>query len=265
MHPVLFELGSFTVYSYGFMIALGIVAGMAYLLVEGKKEAGLTLDQGNALFLLIFLAAVAGGKLFLFLEDPVRYAADPATLLTGRGFVFYGSFLLAIPVMWWFFRKHKLPPFRMLDVMAVTTCLVHLFGRLGCFLAGCCYGRPTDTAWGIAFTDPACHADPLNTPLHPTQLMESAYIFLVMLLLLVMKRKRRFYGQLFLMYLMLYAVGRFVLEYFRGDIGRGFVVEDYVSHSQFIAFCVLLIVAIVYARMVKKAPQPGKLSAGRSL
>lgn len=249
MHPILFEAGSFTVYSYGFMIALGIVAGMGYLIIEGKKEAGLTFDQANALFLFIFLAAVVGGKLFLFLEDPPGYVQDPVRLLTGRGFVFYGSFLLAVPTMLWFFRKHKLPGYRMLDVMAITTCFVHLFGRAGCFLAGCCYGKPTDSVLGVTFTDPACYAEPLSTPLYPTQLLEAGYIFLVMLLLFYRKNKRRFYGQLFLSYLMLYAAGRFILEFFRGDIGRGYVIENYISHSQFIALCVLAVTIFVYIRM----------------
>jgi phosphatidylglycerol:prolipoprotein diacylglycerol transferase len=231
------------------MIALGIVAGMGYLIIEGKKEAGLTFDQANALFLFIFFAAVVGGKLFLFLEDPPGYIQDPARLLTGRGFVFYGSFLLAIPTMWWFFRKHKLPGYRMLDVMAITACFVHLFGRIGCFLAGCCYGKPTDSVLGVTFTDPACYAEPLNTPLYPTQLLEAGYIFLVMLLLFYRKNKRRFYGQLFLSYLMLYAAGRFILEFFRGDIGRGYVIKNYISHSQFIALCVLAVIIFVYVRM----------------
>ena len=100
MYPVLFEVGSVTVYSYGFMIALGIVAGMSYLIIEGKKEVGLTFDQANKLFLYIFFAAVIGGKLFLFLEDPRAYVDNPQRLFIGRGFVFYGSFLLAIPTMW---------------------------------------------------------------------------------------------------------------------------------------------------------------------
>jgi phosphatidylglycerol---prolipoprotein diacylglyceryl transferase len=251
MYPILFEVGSVTVYSYGFMIALGIIAGMLYLFVAGKKEAGLTFDQGNTLFLLIFLAAIVGGKLFLFLEDPNAYIQNPKRLFTGRGFVFYGSFLLAVPTMWWYFKSQKLHPYKMLDVMAITTCLVHMFGRLGCFFAGCCYGKPTDTAWGVIFTDPVCYAEPLNTPLYPTQLFESVYIFLVMLLLFALKKKRRFYGQLFLSYLMLYAVGRFALEFFRGDLARGFVVKGYISHSQFIALCVLGVVVFVYFRWSK--------------
>lgn len=253
MHPVLFETGSVTVYSYGFMIAVGIVAGMAYLISEGNKDAGLTFDQANMLFLSIFLAAVIGGKLFLFFEDPSRYVEDPKSLFTGRGFVFYGSFLLAIPTMWLFFVKHKLHVHKMLDVMAVTTCLVHMFGRLGCFLAGCCYGMPTDSWLAVVYTDVRCYAEPLNTPLFPTQLMEAFFILLVMILLLLMRKRRKFYGQLFLTYLILYAMGRFMLEFFRGDAERGFVIQNYVSHSQLIALCLAIIVIVVFLRWSNRA------------
>ncbi len=242
-----------TLYSYGFMIAIGIVAGMGYLVVVGKREVGLTFDQANTLFLLIFLAAVVGGKLFLFFEDPVRFWHAPMELLRGHGFVFYGSFLLAIPAMWWFFETRKLPLYRMLDIMAITTCLVHIFGRLGCFLAGCCYGKPTAAGLSVTFTDPASYAKPLNSPLYPTQLMEASYIFLVMLMLLALKKRRRFYGQTFLSYLMLYAIGRFAIEFFRGDSSRGFIMEGYLSHSQFIALCVFVVVVFVYVAWSRRA------------
>ena len=253
MHPVMFEAGSLTLYSYGFMIALGIAAGMTYLIREGRKEAGLTFDRANTLFLWIFFAAVIGGKLFLFLEDPSAYIARPGQLLTGRGFVFYGSFLLALPAMWFFFKIYKLPSYRMLDIMAITTCMVHMFGRLGCFLAGCCYGRPTDSTLAVVFTHPESHAAPLNTPLFPTQLMEAALVFVIMIILFCVKGRRRFYGQLFLVYLILYASGRFVLEFFRGDTARGFIFGDHLSHSQFIALCLLIAVAGVYFRWSKGA------------
>ncbi len=252
MYPILFEAGSVTIYSYGFMIALGIVAGMGYLIRTGKREVQLGFDQANSLFLFVFLAALAGGKLFLFFEDPSRYLAEPQQLLSGHGFVFYGSFLLAVPAMWWFFRKHSLPSYQMLDIMAVTTCLVHMFGRTGCFLAGCCYGKPTGSVLGVTFTDPSSYAEPLNTPLYPTQLMEGFYIALVMAILLMIKSRQRFSGQLFLTYLMLYAVGRFILEYFRGDAGRGFIVEGYLSNSQFIALCVFVVVAFVYSVRLRR-------------
>ena len=251
MHPILFEIGGITVYSYGFMIAIGAVAGVAYMAIQGKKEVGLTFDQANTLFLFIFLAAFIGGKVFLLFEEPSVYADQPKKLLTGRGFVFYGSFLFAVPTMIWFFRKHKLHPQKMLDIMAITTCLVHMFGRIGCYLAGCCYGKPTDSFFGVVFDDPLCMADPKGIPLHPTQLYEASFILLLMIGLFILRDRRRFYGQLFLTYLLCYAFGRFVLEYFRGDTRRGFIIEDILSHSQFIALLIFAVVAWVYFRWAK--------------
>lgn len=253
MHPVLFEIGGITVYSYGFMIALGVIGAVAYLAIQGKKDVGLTFDQANTLFILIFAAAFIGGKVFLLFEDPSRYLSSPAKLLTGRGFVFYGSFLFAVPTMLWFFRKHKLNSYKMLDVMAIVTCIVHMFGRIGCFLAGCCYGKPTDGWFSVTYTDEVCQAEPLNTPLFPTQITEAGFIFLVMIVLLVIKsRFQKFYGQLFLLYLILYAIGRSILEIFRGDVARGFIIDGILSHSQFIALLIVLVTAYVYVRWSKK-------------
>jgi phosphatidylglycerol---prolipoprotein diacylglyceryl transferase len=252
MHPVLFEFGGITVYAYGLCIAIGAIFGIAYMALYGKREVGLTFDQANNLFLLIFLAAIIGGKVFLFFEAPADYIDHPSKLLSGRGFVFYGSFLFAVPTMLWFFKKHKINPYKMLDVMAVTTCLVHAFGRLGCFMAGCCYGKPTDSVFGTVFTDPACYAKPKGVPLHPTQLYEALFIFLVMAFLLVLRSKRKFYGQLFLTYLICYGVGRFVLEFFRGDAGRGYLIQDVVTHSQAIAIVIVAVSAVAYIRWMKR-------------
>jgi phosphatidylglycerol:prolipoprotein diacylglycerol transferase len=249
MHPVLFEIEGVRVYSYGFMIALGILFAIAYLVFQGKKDVGLTFDQGNHLFLYIFLAAFVGGKLFLLFENPSYYFENPSRLLKGSGFVFYGSFLIAVPTMLWYFKKEKLPIYKMLDVMAVVTCIVHMFGRVGCFMAGCCYGLPTTSSFGVTYTNPICQAEPLHTPLVPTQLMEAGYIFLVMIVLLFVKMYyQKFYGQLFLLYLALYAIGRSILEIYRGDGERGFIIKDFLSHSQLIALFILIGVVILYSR-----------------
>jgi phosphatidylglycerol:prolipoprotein diacylglycerol transferase len=253
MHPILFHIGSFTVYSYGLMIALGIVAGVAYLVIQGKREVDLTFDQANALFLYIFLAALIGGKVFLFLEEPRVYFAHVERLLKGAGFVFYGSFLFSVPTMLWFFKRNKLDTFKMLDIMAITTCLVHMFGRIGCFMAGCCYGNPTTSVFGVSFTDPACYADPKGVPLHPTQLYEASYIFMVMIFLFYMRSRRKFYGQLFLLYLLLYGAGRIAIEIFRGDQTRGYVF-NVISHSQFIAMMIMMLVLLIYWRWSKQHP-----------
>ncbi len=253
MYPVLFEVGTITIYSYGFMIALGVIVAMSYMVIQGKKDIGLTFDQANSLFLFIFIAAFIGGKIFLLFENPSYYFDNPLRLLKGSGFVFYGSFLFAVPTMLWYFRKEELHVYKMLDVMAVVTCLVHMFGRVGCFLAGCCYGKPTDGSFAVTFTDPSCQAEPLNTPLYPTQLMEAGYILIVMIVLLNIKKSyQKFYGQLFLLYLLLYAAGRSVLEIYRGDVARGFIIKDYVSNSQFIALLIIIGVLVLYSRWAKK-------------
>ena len=141
----------------------------------------------------------------------------------------------------------------MLDVMAAVTCIVHGFGRIGCFMAGCCYGVPTKGLLGVIFTNPICQAEPLNTPLHPTQLYEAGFIFLILILLLSFKSRKQFDGQLFLIYLVAYATGRGILELFRGDLERGFVVNGILSNSQFISLIVISIALYFYVKLKRNA------------
>lgn len=253
MHPILFNAGSFTIYTYGFCIAVGALLGFGYMFWQGKKQFGLTFDQSNNLFIMLVVGGVVGGKLFLIFEEPSLYLTNPKKLLSGSGFVFYGSLLLAIPIMLWYFRKIKIPVLGMLDVMAVVTCIVHGCGRIGCFMAGCCYGKPTDSFFGVTFTNPVCQAEPLNTALHPTQLYEAVLIFSLMTGLIILKSKKKFDGQIFLIYLITYAFGRGVLELFRGDIQRGFIVENVLSNSQFISLIVISVAIFFYIRLKRKS------------
>ncbi len=248
MHPVLFDFGSFTIYTYGACIAVGAVLGFTYMTWQGKKRYGFTFDQANTLFILLVTASVVGGKFFLIFENPGLYLKQPGKLVSGSGFVFYGSLLFAIPTMLWFFRKHGLPWRGMLDVMAVVTCIVHVCGRIGCFMAGCCYGKPTAHAFGVVFTDAACQARPLNEALHPTQLYEAGLIVGILIFLWVWRGRRSFDGQLFVIYLLCYAAGRGVLEVFRGDVQRGFVIRDILSNSQLISLAVMVMALFAYAK-----------------
>src|SRR5688572_25318326 len=131
MHPVLFEVGSYTIYTYGFLIAVGAVSGFTYMARQSKREFGMSFDQSNTLFILLLVAGIVGGKLFMIFEDPGLYLSKPSRLFSGSGFVFYGSLLFCIPTMIWYFRKNKIPALAMLDVMAIVTCIVHGFGRVG--------------------------------------------------------------------------------------------------------------------------------------
>ncbi|MBS1486798.1 MAG: prolipoprotein diacylglyceryl transferase [Bacteroidetes bacterium] len=256
MHPVLFKIGSLTIYTYGFFIALGAVLGGLFLWRQGKKQYRLTFDQANSLFLLLIIGGVVGGKVFLIFESPRYYFSHPAELFSQNGFVFYGSLLTDIPLMLWFFRKNKLPILGMLDIMAAVTCIVHGLGRIGCFNAGCCYGKPTTSWAGVIFTDTVCQAQPLNTPLHPTQLYEAILIFSILLIVLFIHRNKTFNGQAFLSYLILYAAGRAVIEQFRGDTQRGFVIENVLSISQFISILLIGIAIFFYVKLKRSATFP---------
>lgn len=248
MHPILFETESFTIYTYGFLIAVGCVAAFSYMWRTSK----MSFDQANTLFILLIVAGIVGGKFFLIFEDPIGYLKDPARLVSTSGFVFYGSLLFCIPTMLWFFRRNNLPVLPMLDIMAIVTCIVHGFGRLGCFMAGCCYGLPTDGVLSVVFTDPVCQAKPLGTPLHPTQLYEATFIFALMASLLWLKKRKTFDGQVFLVYLVGYAIGRSIIEIFRGDIERGFIIKDVLSNSQLISLLLAAVAMYFYVKLKRK-------------
>lgn len=259
MHPVFFSFPlpqflygffseSFTVFSYGFFIAVGAVLGVAYTTMQGKKHFGLKFDDINTLFILLIIAAFFRGKFFLIFENPSYYLSNPAAFISGTGFVFYGSLLFCIPVMLIYFKQKKLPVLHMLDIMAITTCIVHFFGRLGCFMAGCCYGIHWQGPLAVVFTDPLCMA-PLNEPLHPTQLYSAAMIGIILIILLIRKQKKKFHGQIFLIYLMSYPIGRSMIEMLRGDTSRGYVFQDLISNAQFISLIVFFVALYFYRKL----------------
>lgn len=253
MYPELFTIGSNTIYSYGVLIAIGAAIGYFYTSSRAKKELGIPTDKIQTLAILIILAAFIGGKVLFYLEKPGFYFNPPSNMLKNfrTGFVFYGSLLFVIPTVIWYFRKNKLPVWPMLDIVAITATIVHFFGRLGCFFAGCCYGTHTDSSLAVTFTHEASKAKDLHTPLHPTQLYEATLIAVIFVILNMFKRHQRFRGQLFLVYIMLYAIGRAVIENFRGDIRRGFIIDDVLSHSQFISLILVGLVLFFYFRLSK--------------
>ena len=149
--------------------------------------------------------------------------------------MFYGGLILAVVVALWYIRRIGLPLWTTCDVFAPGIALGHVVGRFGCFFAGCCYGKPTTLPWAITFTDPFAAANvgtPLDVPLHPTQLYEAGAELLILVLLLATERRGRpFPGRTFWLYMLLYAISRYVIEIFRGDPrGSGRHVLDVAVH-----------------------------------
>jgi phosphatidylglycerol:prolipoprotein diacylglycerol transferase len=254
MHPELFSIGNFTIHTYGFLIMIGAVLGYIHMAWACKRELGIDPDKLQTIAIYTILAAFIGGKVFFYFEKPDYYFKTPSNMLEDfrTGFVFYGSLIFALPIIVWYFRKEKWPLWPMLDRLAITTLIIHSLGRMGCFFAGCCHGLPTDQPWGVTFTDRLSQATPLNTPLHPTQLYEVGWLLIILVFLLMFKRYKRFEGQLFMLYLMAYAVGRGIIEIFRGDIRRGFIIENVLSHSQFISLVLIALTLWVYFKRRKK-------------
>jgi phosphatidylglycerol---prolipoprotein diacylglyceryl transferase len=267
MYPRLFELpwsiGSFgpiTVYTYGVLLAAAYLLGLKFAMVRAKSRG---LDEARVLDLGIYIiiSALIGAKLLLLVTDFRTFMSDPHELMTlaRSGGVFYGGLILAVAVALWYIRRVKLPLWTTCDSFAPGIALGHVVGRFGCLFAGCCYGKPTSMPWGITFTDPFAAANvgtPLNQPLHPTQLYEAGAEFIILMVLLWSERKGRpFAGRTFWLYMLLYAISRFIIEFFRGD-ERGNV--GVLSTSQFISVLLapLAIVMLAYLGRRIQAPVP---------
>lgn len=242
-----------TLHSYGLMIALGVLASF-YIALRKSKKFGMDADKLSSLFIWVILAAFIGGKLFFFLEDIDKYIENPSVIkgAMGGGFVFYGSLIFAVPTIVWWLRKEKVPVRPFLDILAFVGPVVHSFGRVGCFLAGCCHGKVCDSWLGVTFSHPDTLAAFKNTPLYPTQLFDIAVNLTILVTIFIIQKKQKFDGQLFLVYLMMYAVGRSIVEVYRGDEARGFIIDGVVSHSQFIAACIIVICVVVWRRWSTK-------------
>src|SRR6266852_615503 len=250
MYPRLFELGPITVYTYGVLLAAAYLFGLQLARVRARAR-GLDANRILDLGIYIIISALIGAKLLLLVTDFRTFSANPRELLTlaRSGGVFYGGLILAVVVALVYIRRIGLPLWTTCDVFAPGIALGHIIGRFGCLFAGCCYGKPTSMPWGITFTDPFAAANvgtPLDRPLHPTQLYEASAETLILIILLATEsRGRRFAGRTFWLYMLLYAISRFIVEIFRGD-PRGNV--GIFSTSQFISVLLapLAIAMLVY-------------------
>ena len=265
VYPELFKLGPLTVYSYGVLLAASYLLGLRLAMTRAKRwglDANRVLDHG----IYIIIAALIGAKLMLLFVDFDQFRRSPWELLAlaRSGGVFYGGLILAVAVAFWYIARHRMPFWTTCDVFAPGIALGHVTGRLGCFAAGCCYGKPTDVPWAVIFTNPLAAANvgtPLGIPLHPTQLYEAGAELLILVLLLATERKGKlFAGRTFWSYMFLYAVSRFVIEIYRGD-PRGAILGF--STSQFISLVLAPLSLIMLTWLAKTTPEAPQEMRGR--
>lgn len=220
------------------MLAIAYLTGIWLLRRKALRE-DLPDQKILDLCLYILASAILGAKLLLVLVEWRRYLARPADLVEvlRSGGVFYGGLIAATAVAIWYMRRHDLPAWRIADMGAPSIALGEAIGRWGCFAAGCCYGKESHGPLAVTFTDPFANeavGTPLNVPLHPTQIYLSASAFLIFLVLQWAYRRKTFDGEVFWLYVLLYAITRGILETWRGDLVRGFVIPGILSTSQFI-------------------------------
>ena len=243
----LFSIGPINVYGYGAMIALGVICAM-FILWKRAPRIGLNSDQMTGALLLLLITGFLGAKLLYCIAHFADFKADPLGTLGSEGFVIYGGILVGIAAAYFWSRKKHIAFVDFLDTVFPAVAIAQGFGRIGCFLAGCCYGLPTDSFLGVVFPE-GCGA-PAGIPLWPVQLFSSGYDFLLGILILVWERKKEKRGRNLLIYLYGYSIGRFVIEYFRNDT-RGQV--GFLSTSQFISVLVFIFAVVLTVSLRKKA------------
>jgi len=243
------SFGPFTLHTYGFLLAVAFLAGL-WIVSRQARRAGLDAGRVTDMAVWVLIAGLIGAKLMLAFIDWRYFMTSPrqfASILQSGG-VFYGGLIGGALVAWWYSRRHKLAGWQTADVLAPGVILGQAIGRLGCFAAGCCWGKPTTLPWAVTFTDVyAARAvgTPMDTPLHPSQLYESAAAFLILAFLLWLAPRKTFHGQVVLSYVALYSAVRFGLEFLRGDPDRGAWLGGVVSTSQLIAVVLLLGAALL--------------------
>ena len=226
-----FQAFGLTIPMYGVMSALGMLAAFI-LLGFTRKHTRFSEDQALSAALWAIIMGFLGAKVLYWLVEIKQIIADPTYLLhtLREGFVFYGALIGGLGGVAIYALRKKLPFFSLTDYFIPGLVIGHAFGRIGCFFAGGCYGMECETPLSVVF--PTGGAAPAGIPLLPTQLMESAFLFLLCAFLVWRLTKKKPFGTVSGWYMVLYGVWRFTIEFFRSD-ERGFV--GALSTSQFIS------------------------------
>lgn len=246
MHNELFSIGPVTIYGYGLMIGIGVLAALVYAAWQAKSKK-LSTDVVASLGLYCVILGFAGAKLLYILTDFASFLNDPIGQLSGQGFVVYGGVIAGAVTAYVYCRIKKVDFWRYFDLILPGVALAQGFGRIGCLLAGCCYGVETDGMLYIVFHGSSFA--PNDVHLFPTQIISSIGMFLIFIFLHFYSKKAKNVGNVGAMYMIMYSIGRFAIEFFRNDF-RGEI--GVFSTSQFISIFILILGISIFFR--KKLP-----------
>jgi phosphatidylglycerol:prolipoprotein diacylglycerol transferase len=262
VHPILFQFGGFTIYTYGVCVALCVISGV-WLAAHSAPRYGLPPLKIWNLGIYGILVALITSKLWLILSSWSYYAQNPHELFSAAtlesGGAFYGGFLGGVVWTYGYARWEKLPLLPTFDVASPSVALGHAIGRVGCFMAGCCFGKPTTLPWGITFTSEVAariSGTPLNVPLHPTQLYEAFAEFANFLFLYIVGRRWSVPGQVVGAYLILYGTERGLIEFVRDDPGRTPLFNGAMTLMQVVSVAMILAGLTLWSRALRQRTEP---------
>lgn len=255
MLPDLFTIGPLTIHTYGLFVAMGFLISL-FLTVKLGKAEGIQSQQIIDMGFRTILWGIIGARLAYIIMNLPHYVDRPldALKLWEGGLVFSGGLILGLFALVLYIRRHHLSFWTVADLWSPGVALGQGIGRIGCFMAGCCYGKPTALPWGCTFTNPKSLA-PQNIPLHPTQLYDFLSGLILFLILILIKKKKGFEGQIFLWFLILHSTSRLIVERFRGDY-RGLIPGTEMSVTQLITLLILLFSVITL--FIKKSGKEKK-------
>lgn len=248
MYPILFHIFGFSIHSYGVMLAIGFMIGISLAAKEAVRT-GVDPEKVLNLTFWILICSILGSRLFHCIVFYPQYIQDPLRVLKlwEGGLVFYGGFLGAILAALVYTWKHKMNMWQVSDIMIPSVMIGLMFGRIGCFLAGCCFGKvcPEHFALGITFNNPI-GLGIKNTALYPTQPLSAVNALIIFIILWLYRKRKRFHGELFAICLIIYSITRSLIELLRDD-PRGFAHLGPLafSESQVVSIFMLLFAAYV--------------------
>jgi len=255
MFPRLFHIGPYSLPTYGALVALAFLSAL-WMASRFAKQQGLNSEKVVNLGVYCALMGMLGAKILMIALDP-EYRKNPMEIfslatLQSAG-IFFGGFALALVFAYFYMKKQDMPVLSTSDIFAPGLALGHGIGRLGCFAAGCCWGKPTHLPWAVTFTSQDTTTGvPLGIPLHPTQLYEAFAEGLICLILLTVLKRAHKDGAVIGLYLVLYGLVRFGVEFLRmhdssNPLGGPFTLEQWIS----------LVAAAAGAYLLVRKPAPG--------
>ena len=268
MFPRLFHFGNFGLPTYGLMAALGLIFGLM-LIVKLGREQGLDPDKLWNLGIIAILSGIVGAKLLMILVDFGYYREHPGEIFSlstlQAGGVWSGGFVLALIMCVWYMRRNNMPVLRTCDVFAPGLALGHAFGRVGCFAAGCCYGRETHVPWAVTFHNPLAQRDRRDAAQRAAAshaaLRDGGRALPTACSWCGCIRRKKFEGEIIGTYMIIYGIARYFIEFFRGDPGRGEFL-GFMSGTQAIAIVLVIGGGLLWMRRVPLL-QSAKLASAR--